>query len=172
MSNELELELLEKIAKLEKEILKLSGKTEKDEIPSFSYSKIKKEDLEQLFNLKRCFNKSIFNSWFDNILEIDSNIENFLNNLLEKERDYIQIYKEEDLKVKFISQIINFVDFKIGYEIRDFYEETLIYKTDRFIFNGTTDFLVSTGFERAEKPYFLFKSLKKVEIFLIQNRNF
>ncbi|EJF07188.1 hypothetical protein ThvES_00007490 [Thiovulum sp. ES] len=147
---------LEELEELRQKKLEMVG-----EIPSFSYSKIRKEDLENLFVLERNFDKTVFSSWFENHLEICEETKEFLRDLLKKESDFIQIYKEEDLKVKFLSPILNRVDFKIKYQIRDFYEENLLYKTDKFILNGTTDFLVSKGFERAEKPYFFIQEFKK-----------
>jgi hypothetical protein len=147
---------LEELEELRQKKLEMVGK-----IPSFSYSKIRKEDLENLFVLERNFDKTVFKSWFESHLEICEETKEFLRDLLKKESDFIQIYKEEDLKVKFLSPILNQVDFKIRYEIRDFYEENLLYKTDKFILNGTTDFLVSKGFERAEEPYFFIQEFKK-----------
>ena len=35
------------------------------------------------------------------------------------------------------------------------------YKTDKFIFNGTTDFVVSKGLFESEKPYFFIQEFKK-----------
>jgi len=148
-----------KIIQLEKELAELKNLDNK--IPSFSYSKITKEDLKKLFKLERNFDKSIFDSWFNSNLELSKDIDIFLKELLKKEIDFIQIYKEEDLKVKFLSPLLNRVDFKVGHKIRDFYEETLVYETENFRFNGTTDFLISYGFEKAEKPYFFIQEFKK-----------
>jgi len=148
-----------KIIQLEKELAELKNLDNK--IPSFSYSKITKEDLKKLFKLERNFDKSIFDSWFNSNLELSKDTDIFLKELLKKEIDFIQIYKEEDLKVKFLSPLLNRVDFKVGHKIRDFYEETLVYETENFRFNGTTDFLISYGFEKAEKPYFFIQEFKK-----------
>ncbi|KOR31963.1 hypothetical protein TI05_10265 [Achromatium sp. WMS3] len=58
----------------------------------------------------------------------------FLTDLLHLEADFVKIYLEEDLKIHFISPILNRVNFKLpGNKIRDFYEEQLIYQTDRFV---------------------------------------
>jgi hypothetical protein len=147
-------EISEKIAKLEKELAELRNL--ENRVTSFSYSKITKDDLKELFQLERNFDKSIFSS-----LELSKDDNTFLETLLKKEVDFLQIYKEEDLKVKFLSPILNRVDFKIDYKIRDFYEEHLIYETEKFRFSGTTDFLVSYGFEKAERPFFFIQEFKK-----------
>jgi hypothetical protein len=152
-------EISEKIAKLEKELAELRNL--ENRVTSFSYSKITKDDLKKLFQLERNFDKSIFNSWFNSSLELSKEDNTFLETLLKKEVDFLQIYKEEDLKVKFLSLILNRVDFKIDYKIRDFYEEPLVYETEKFRFSGTTDFLVSYGFEKAERPFFFIQEFKK-----------
>jgi hypothetical protein len=152
-------ELTYKIAKLEKELAEL--KNLDNQIPSFSYSKITKDDLKKIFKLEREFDKSIFDNWFNSNLELSKDDTSFLEELLKKEIDFIQIYKEEDLKIKFLSPLLNRIDFKVGHKIRDFYEEILIYETEKFRFNGTTDFLISYGFEKAEKPYFFIQEFKK-----------
>jgi hypothetical protein len=96
MSNELELELLEKIAQLEKEILKLSGKTEKDEIPSFSFSNISENELNSIVEIEQKFIEHQFNSWFNSKIEISDEVENFLKILLLKVKNLIQSFHEED----------------------------------------------------------------------------
>ena len=48
-------------------------------------------------------------------------------------------------------------------EFREFYELPLTYKTDRFIFNGTVDFVVSKGLVDSKKPYFFIQEFKRSE---------
>lgn len=127
---------------------------------SYQYSKIKDIDLKKLFEIKRVFDKSIFNLWFKNNIILNKKELKFLKELLEKEENYIKIYKEEDLKIKFITPILNKVNFRTE-ELRDFYEEKLFYEAENFIFNGTTDFLISKGLKFPEKPYFFIQEFKK-----------
>lgn len=127
---------------------------------SYQYSKIKDIDLKKLFEIKRVFDKSIFNLWFKNNIILNKKELKFLKELLGKEENYIKIYKEEDLKIKFITPILNKVNFRTE-ELRDFYEEKLFYEAENFIFNGTTDFLISKGLKFPEKPYFFIQEFKK-----------
>jgi hypothetical protein len=53
-----------------------------------------------------------------------------LENLINKEKSYIKIYNDEDLKVNFIILVLNKVDFKISDNIRSFYKERITYTTD------------------------------------------
>ena len=62
--------------------------------------------------------------------------------------------------------MINKVDFfLLDKKIRGFYEEKLTYKTDKFILNGTLDFVVSQGLIKSEKPYFFIQEFKRGEYF-------
>lgn len=149
---------LEELDRLREEKLKLDG-----EVPSFSYSKIKERDLEELFDLKQVLDsEKKFESWFNSEIEISKPEKEFLEQLLKREKFFIKQYLEEDLKIKFIAPILNLVNFSFpDLEIRDFYEQPLVYKTDKFILNGNTDFLVAKGVRRAKKPYFFIQEFKQ-----------
>ena len=131
-------------------------------IPRYYFSKIKDHELRKIVKIKQNFSNNRFNSWFNQEKKLTKTEINFLTKLLEKEFNFIRLYKEEDLKVKFIAPILNHIDFRnIKKEIRDFYEEKITYKTEEFILTGSTDFLVSKGLEYSEKPYFFIQEFKK-----------
>ncbi|MEN8218247.1 MAG: hypothetical protein ABFS56_18135 [Pseudomonadota bacterium] len=134
----------------------------KEDIPIYYFSQIKDHELRQLVNIKQKFSTDIFDNWFDNKIIIKDNDIQFLTELLNKEFNFIRIYQEEDLKVKFIAPILNKIDFRnINKEIRDFYEQKITYQTENFILTGITDFLISKGLEYSEKPYFFIQEFKK-----------
>jgi hypothetical protein len=147
----------EDLEKITREFNKL-----KNEIPTYTFSQIEHKDLRKLFDIERIFDQKIFDSWFNfDIILTDEEVL-FLTELLEQEIDLIRIYNEEDLKVHFVSPILNKVNFKsLKNKIRDFYEETLIYETNDFIIKGITDFVVAKGLEYPEKPYFFIQEFKK-----------
>ncbi|MCK5521494.1 MAG: hypothetical protein KAI83_00030 [Thiomargarita sp.] len=131
-------------------------------LPIYYFSQIKEHELRSLVNIKQKLTTDIFDNWFNNEITLKDDEKLFLTELLTKEFHFIRIYKEEDLKVKFIAPILNKIDFRdIDKEIRDFYEEKIIYETDQFIFTGITDFLISKGLEYSEKPYFFIQEFKK-----------
>ena len=132
------------------------------EIPTYTFSTISFRNLEQLVDIKRIISTDIFCSWFDTEIQINSADKIFLNNLIQENYFLIESYNEEELKVKFISPILNLVKFtNVEYEIRDFYEAKITYKTDKFVLTGTTDFLVAKGLEYSKKPYFFIQEFKK-----------
>ncbi len=158
MRNAKELELLEKIETLKSEIAALK---DNDKIPSYQYSKMTFNQLEALVDIKQKRVSEQFKQWFNADITLDKDIVNFLRDLIEKEKHYLKVYNEEDLKVNFIIPVLNKVDFKINDNIRGFYEEKIVYQTDKFIFSGITDFLVSKGFRKPKKPYFFIQEFKK-----------
>jgi hypothetical protein len=137
-------------------------KQHKNKLPI--YSKIKDKDLRHLFNLERRLESDIFEPWFNNGRSLTAEEVDFLTDLLLMEADFVKIYREEDLKIHFISPILNRVNFKLlDNKVRDFYEEPLIYQTDRFILKGEIDFVVASGLEYARKPYFFIQEFKRSE---------
>ncbi len=161
MTNE---ELLKKNQELERENLALKGiKTETiSEIKTYSFSRITDTILDELVDIEKNYERVIFEDWFNFEYQFDENSIKFLSDLIERNELLIFDYHEEDLKVNFIVPLITKVDFfMLKDKIRSFYNEPLNYKTDKFIFNGEADFIVSKGMKRAKKPYFFIQEFKK-----------
>ena len=158
-------ELLKKNIELEKRINKLEGKNGNG-IPTYNFSKIKTEELKSVVDIKEnLIDDTIFDKWFNDKITITTKKKNFLKKLIEKNIKLINIYDEEDLKVNFIVPLILDIDFLILKDnIRSFYHEPLRYETDKFIFNGKADFIVSKGLKIAEKPYFFIQEFKKGKV--------
>lgn len=159
----MELKLLQKIEELEKEIRSLKGETSL--VPTYQYSKIRDKELNEIVEIKRIINKNeVFDDWFNANIIIDNETSKFLENLIKKEGSKLSLYNEEELKVFFLSQIINRIDFEdLNKNIRGFFENTIIYKTDKFILSGTVDFFVSKGLETPKIPYFFLQEFKREE---------
>jgi hypothetical protein len=150
---------LERIEQLEQEIRKLKGLS-KDGIPTYSFSSISFKKLKELVIINEEFNKDKFDNWFNNGIIVKDDI--FFQNLIKNNEMLIRNYNEEDLKVNVIIPILNKIEFKsFENKFRDFYESSLNYETEKFIFNGTTDFVVSKGLFETEKPYFFIQEFKK-----------
>ena len=161
MSEEIELRLLRENEELRKRLNRLEGKNIEG-VPTYSFSKIKLSDLEILVNLEKKYDFTIFKNWFETDIIVTQDDISFFKNLIERNIQLIVDYNEEDLKAKFIIPLLNRVDFLfLENSIRDFYEEKLFYKTDKFIFNGTADFFVAKGLRKAKTPYFFIQEFKK-----------
>ncbi|MEK7989690.1 MAG: hypothetical protein VSS52_001680 [Thiotrichaceae bacterium] len=163
MTSEIELKLLQEIAELKKQVA-LFKDEEKTPIPVYQYSKIRDAELKQLFDIEQKIDRQIFDEWFNSPIEIDSAIETFLNNLLIDNESLIERYNEEDLKVYYITPLLNKINFLLrDKEIRGFYELPMRYATNQFILNGTVDFVVSEGLIESKKPYFFIQEFKRSE---------
>ena len=161
MSEEIELTLLKEIEQLKTKILNMEG-IEENKIPTYQFSKISMPQLKKLVNIKQKSSGNYFDTWFNNKNIVDNDTNLFFQELIDNNKELINAYNEEDLKIKFLAPLLNKVKFtSTKNEFRDFYELPLLYKTDEFILNGTTDFVVSKGLFESEKPYFFIQEFKK-----------
>ena len=141
-------------------------KEQQNSKPTYSFSKINDSILESCVDIIREFDKTRFNEWFSFNYKVSNDDISFLENLIELYGDFLESYKEETLKAHFVIPILNRVNFLLReYRCSGLYEETIIYERDEFIFKGTTDFTVSKGLNRSEKPYFFIQEFKKGEEF-------
>jgi hypothetical protein len=166
MTEEIELRLLKEIEQLKQEIKAIKaikGDYQKTKL-TYQYSKIRDSDLENLLSIEKLLDKSVFKQWFEYDIIIDSNTEAMLIELIAENELLIDSYSEEDLKVNFLVPILNKVHFKSFKDnIRDFYELSLRYETEHFIFSGATDFVVSSGLVKSKTPYFFIQEFKLSE---------
>jgi hypothetical protein len=147
------------------ELEELKKIKEKQYNKNYAFSKVTFNDLNNLLSIEKEINKSKFNSWFDNKIEISKEISSFLEELILENDGFMYDYSEEDLKVNFIIPLLNKVKFKsIENKFRDFYELPIKYETDEFSFSGTTDFVVSKGLLNSKKPYFFIQEFKKGQV--------
>ena len=161
MNSEIELKLLKEIEELKKQVAILTGK---DKIPTYWYSQIRDTELKKLFEIKQNLDKQIFFKWFNNQIEIDNEVEVFLNDLITENESLVECYYEEDLKVYYIIPLLNKIKFlNRDKEIRGFYELPMSYTTEKFILTGTVDFVVSEGLVESKKPYFFIQEFKRHE---------
>ncbi len=156
-------EFIENLTKEDLEQIKHEFAKKNNTIPSFQFSKITFRDLKNIIDInKNIVNKAIFDTWFSYKHHFKEEEIAFFIKLINRNSFLIDSYREEDLKIHFIAPILTKIDFLLVEKgVRDFYEEPLTYKTDKFILTGTTDFLVSKGLEYAQKPYFFIQEFKK-----------
>jgi len=163
MSEEIEQKLLAQIAQLQQEIKEIKG-IEEENKPSYQYSKIRDIDLDNVVDIEKKLDHTLFESWFNQDIKIDNETELLFQNIITKNQMLIEDYNEEDLKVNVIIPILNKVEFKsFEKQFRDFYELPIRYETEKFIFKGTTDFVVSKGLVKSKKPYFFIQEFKRAE---------
>jgi len=157
-------QLIENLTLEDIELLRVKKLQKEREIPSFSFSRMKMKDLEELVHLKFDLDKTIFNNWFNTENNISEESINFLKNLIKKTAPLLSFYDEEDLKVHFLTPFFLKIDFtSFENEYRDFYHEQITYKADKFILNGKVDFVLAKGLIESHNPYFFIQEFKRAE---------
>jgi hypothetical protein len=142
------------------------------ETREFSFSKIEYKNLKETVNLNKILDSqtinSFFEEWFKTEILIDKTDMNFLKNLDSRyggsQASILKKYSEDTLKAKFITPILNQVDFfSMENNISDFYHESLdFFNLDKKIkFHGFCDYFVSKGIESPEEPYFFVQEFKR-----------
>ncbi|MDQ7090600.1 MAG: hypothetical protein Q9M50_08140 [Methylococcales bacterium] len=163
MKTDVELNLLKEIDALKRKLSVLK-ESDSPSIPTYQYSKIRESDLKTLFDIEKKLSTNKFDAWFNNKINLNSVTIDFLQNLIEQNRGLIDDYNEEDLKIYLISPLLNRINFILkDKEIRGFYELPMRYSTEKFILNGTVDFVISKGLFQSKKPYFFIQEFKRSE---------
>ena len=121
-----------------------------------SFGNISIEDLLQFFQISQS----------DKILEfskeenISREVEKVLKNLIEQNRNYIDDYLEEELKMLFIAPILNLVNFQCD-NFRAWLERDFSYNFDEVEIFGKPNFMLAKGRFQPEKPIFFLQEYKK-----------
>ena len=132
---------------------------ENQEIKSYNFSTIKYLDIESLVNIKGKVNDAKFDEWFNFSIDITESDISFFDTLIKKNRLLLSSYSEEKLKMKFISSILNKVDFATD-TVQDWYDATLSGILNHAEFKGFVDIMVASGTETPQKPYFFIQEFK------------
>jgi len=163
MTQNREEQLVQEIEDLKRKVAALAGE-QSQQVPTYQYGKIRDRDLTALFEIERNVERRRFDEWFNASIDIEPSTQAFLSGLIDDTTLLIDSYGEEDLKINFIGPLLKHVRFT-SYEkrIREFYEVSMTYVTDRFIFNGTVDFVVAEGLVESKRPYFFIQEFKRSE---------
>ena len=125
-----------------------------------TYRNISFQDLEEIVNIEKRDNDTKFDNWLSYKYKISENEEDLLKKLIRKNKLYLSGYNEAKLTFKFISPLLNRVDFDTG-EIKDWYESNLTGVVNGRKFSGKTDFMVAKGKFKPKKPFFFVQEFKR-----------
>ncbi len=124
-----------------------------------SFSSITLNALRQVVPIRQKVDDTRFEEWFNNDFDLQDDEKELLSYLTKKHRPYFSIYSEEELKAKFITPILNKIDYNVG-DIKDWYERpirTIINNTE---IGGYTDYMIAKGEDEPELPYFFIQEFK------------
>ncbi len=129
------------------------------EIKSYNFSTIKFSQLEEIVNLKTIDNDQKFDDWFGTAYDLSDDEIMFLTKLIKKHKTRMAAYMEEDLKMKFLSPILNLVEFMTETQ-NDWYDVALSGIVNGVEIKGFVDIMIAEGTKTPRKPYFFIQEFK------------
>jgi hypothetical protein len=118
------------------------------------------QELHEQFGLERVEPTLLLNNWLASDGEISIEETNRLNALRGQLRENVDYWNEEELKMKFIGQILDLVNID-SKNFRTFYDRTITVEVKGVKLNGKLDMLVATGFQVPKKPFFCVHEYKQ-----------
>ncbi len=120
------------------------------------------DDLVQVVDLKQLPEQEIFKEWFNFQYSLSDEEENYLQNLIKDNFDFLSYCSEEDLKMEFIAFLLGKVRFRLK-DKRGFYDKPLKAKINGVEFSGRTDFMFAMGVQVPRNPYFFIQEFKQTK---------
>ncbi len=126
----------------------------------FTFKQMTKQELEDMFGLKRVRNHIVLENWIS-AQETISEIENIIiSNLKESLIDRIEDWNEQELIMKFIGPLIALVNFDTD-NFCVFAGRTISAVIGEYELSGTVDAMIAKGRQIPKKPYFCLNEYKK-----------
>ncbi len=129
------------------------------ETKSYNFSTIKYSDLESLVHIRMGDDEHKFDEWFKTPYKMKASESSFLNEHIRKFRSRLSSYLEETLKMKFLSPLLNKVDF-LTETSQDWYDASLSGFLNKAELKGFVDIMVATGTHEPRKPFFFIQEFK------------
>ncbi len=127
---------------------------------SYIFSDISYKELKKITDIKQVRSQDIFETWFSFKHEISGADEEFLQKLINANRYNIDYYSEFQLQLHFFSPLINRVYFYCD-NYREWFQPSLSGIINGHKISGNLDFMVASGTEEPEIPYFFIQEFKK-----------
>lgn len=124
-----------------------------------SFEKWFKQEVENEFGLKRHFSFQPLDDLLSNLPELQSDESSLLERFRQKLILLVDSWSEEDLKMNFISGVLNIVDFQ-QMTYRSFFDYSLTATLKGEPIAGKVDCIVAKGTQIAEKPIFFLQEYK------------
>ena len=124
-----------------------------------SFSKVTLKKLKEYFKIEINYSKKAFEEWFAFSYHFTEEEISYLKNLIDLHELKLHSYGEEKLKAKFISPILNKVNFYVG-ELDDWYKIYLSSDFEEVTLSETVDYMIAKGTKEPEIPYFFLQEFK------------
>ncbi|TAE67446.1 MAG: hypothetical protein EAZ85_15060, partial [Bacteroidetes bacterium] len=116
------------------------------------------EDVQKVFGIKRIRNHPVLAEWLSvpDALPLEKPLLK-LQNLIEMR---IEAWNEDELKLNFIAPLLNEIDYNFLPHYAVFSQRYFSLQTDTVEANGRVEWLVSTGEQTPQKPFFFLHEYK------------
>ncbi|MCB1190051.1 MAG: hypothetical protein H7A23_12475 [Leptospiraceae bacterium] len=119
-----------------------------------------REKLQKRFGLQRIYNHTELSQWLQSEMEIDDYESKTLKRLLDKLIKYVDYWNEEELKIKFIGNMISLVDFDTD-QISAFANRYIGGVVDGEELSGEPNLMIASGKQEVYAPFFFLHEYKK-----------
>ncbi len=127
-----------------------------------SFNTIEYDELCEIINLIPKTAGNIFDEWFNFDYSLSDSEISFLKDLIIENEFYVSSYTEEELKMKFLSPLLNKISFRQANK-RDWYERPLVAEINGEKIGGIVDFMVAKGEKTPVSPYFFIQEFKRTK---------
>ncbi|MDX2305772.1 MAG: hypothetical protein NW226_23395 [Microscillaceae bacterium] len=118
-------------------------------------------ELNKLFGLQKLKTLSSLDSWVDENTEIVPEMQKALNKLQMNLADNFMDWNEDELKMQFIAPLLYLVDYTDNEKYHPFSQRPLQMQKDDIELLGIVDWLLASGQQFPETPYFFLHEYKK-----------
>ena len=125
-----------------------------------SFKNWKAQQVEKAFGIQRTWVSDVLDRWLKNDLELSEREHHELRDLQQLAYYNIDAWNEAALKFLFIAPLVYKIDFQSSKNYKGFLEQTLIVENDEVIARGNVDYMIATGRETPEAPFYLLHEYK------------
>jgi hypothetical protein len=119
-----------------------------------------RDKMRKRFGLKRVYNYPILAEWLASSAEINEHERYMLGAWRENMEKYIDYWNEEEVKLKFIGNLVSLINFDTE-TLSAFAERELSGTVDGEELSGSPDLMVARGKQEVDTPFFFLHEYKK-----------
>jgi len=117
------------------------------------------EEVQQEFGIKKLNNNALLSNWLNVKKEPSQRESETIELLKELLLNYVDTWNEDEIKFHFIAPFLTLINFTTD-KYKSFTQRPLHLKTDKVDTSGRVDFMVCTGIQKPQTPFFFFNEYK------------
>ncbi len=117
------------------------------------------EEVQKTFGIKQVEEHPILNNWLLSDIQVSDQDRPYIEKLRKRLKKQVDAWNEDEIKFHFIGPFIQYVDF-ITDNYKSFTQRNLRLVIDKVDTGGRVDFMVCTGIQKPDIPFFFFNEYK------------